>query len=291
MELTGITAQNRDFFKHLAPIELLKRAGTFGYYGIGAAEGERPELVGAGTVLFCIRKDSLQESYATIEWIYVREDLRRQGIGLALLSKMESGIASKGPESICIDLPTHGHEELKELLRKAGYHSAFMEVPFYELSVNAVAGAMSNIPDPDKIENMYPLMDVSLSDIMKSSNRIAQDRYVEDLGVIASQPKDYFEQELSYVHEDKGEADGWILVHDEGNKVFSITSFEGTRDCRIGTMNELFSGCVAATIYKYGKESVFHIPIRSEEELDYLANYVREGQQRIVERFVKPLKS
>ena len=101
MELTGITVQNRDFFKHLAPIELLKRAGTFGYYGIGAAEGKRPELVGTGTILFCIRKDSLQESYATIEWIYVREDLRRQGIGLALLSKMESGIASKGPESIC----------------------------------------------------------------------------------------------------------------------------------------------------------------------------------------------
>ena len=291
MEFTGITKQNRQFFTHLAPADLLKKTGTFGYFGIGAAEGERPKLKGCGVILFRIRKDSTQECYATIEWIYVRKDLRRQGIGSALLSEMERGIAEQGPESLCVDLPAEGHSELKQLLKKFGCRSVLLKIPFYELPVKSAYRAQTESGSKHDDPDLRMLAESGLGLIRRSSKKITNDRFVEDIGFYTSQPEDYFEPELSLVHDNKGETDGWILVHKEGNGVFSIASFEGTEDCGIESMKRLFTCCVDSMIYKYGKKCVIHIPIRSAEEFEHLECYVKSSLQRTVERFAKPLET
>ena len=63
LEFTGITKKNRIFFTHLAPKELLQKAGTYDCFGIGAAQGIRPNLKGRAVLLFCFREDSDGERY------------------------------------------------------------------------------------------------------------------------------------------------------------------------------------------------------------------------------------
>jgi GNAT superfamily N-acetyltransferase len=290
MEYTGITGANRVFFSHIVPMELLEKAGSFGFFGIGAAEGQRPQLKGAAALIFCIREDAQGVLYVTIEWLFVREDLRRQGIAAELLAELEKDIQSRNPESVSIDLPVEGHSDIKGLLKKLGYRSAYMRVPFFELSVREARGRLPEPYGTDDKGDLVPLIESGISEIKRAAKKLYRDRYIEDLGFIVSQPEDYFEPEVSFVHINRGETDGWILVRKEPDDILSIVSFEGTEGASIATMRELLAESMDAMQFKYGNKRILQIPIRSEEELEHLEQYISGGKQRMVERFVKPLE-
>lgn len=125
MKLTRITAKNQGAFMHLLPDESIVTGQ--GRYSIGAVTGRKP----CGVVSF-----GLGDVTAEIDWLYVSEDARRQGIGRLLLDGVRNAIDKTDLMGVSVNYED-GNPELDAFFEALGY-GVFGGEPYYSLTLEDI---------------------------------------------------------------------------------------------------------------------------------------------------------
>lgn len=125
MRLTRITAKNQRAFMHLLPDESI--VTEQGRYSIGVVKDNKP----CGVVSF-----GLGAVVADIEWLYVSEDSRRQGVGRLLLDGVRGAIDKTNLMGLSASYED-GQPELDAFFEALGY-GVFGGESYYSLALKDI---------------------------------------------------------------------------------------------------------------------------------------------------------
>lgn len=105
-----------DHFSGKIPAEVIRNAGVDGYYTIGAIDEAKNLL---GVAQFCVGTGEKGHTEAGLCYIYVEGEVRKRGVGDALLSVVFSVLRKSGIERI---FAFPGKDDvMKSFLRSAGF--------------------------------------------------------------------------------------------------------------------------------------------------------------------------
>ena len=286
MELTAINKQNMCFFGSLGSEDNFYEMSLPLHYGIGAVEGGRPEFIAVGLLCFhVVERDGQDEGYAVIDRICVAENYRRQGVGRSLMEELFKNLREMDVESVLVDLPESGLPDVERFLTAFGYMCEPMESDTYIVSLGTAKKWLGKIPDsyPDDL----PLAEAEDMKLKRTLAQSSRDVYIKGISEILLLPWEDLEKEISIVHRGKKGYDAFALFRRMPSGRLILHYFGGTDEVAYDLMYRVICDAVSMAHLYYRGKTILEIPVRSEQEDEFLHMLFPRINRKRVRRFAR----
>lgn len=220
MEITVVRKENQDAFENLMPRIFWEKE----YFVLGAIE----ENTACGVIAV-----HQEDTFFSIQYIYVEEEFRRRGIGTALLESVHVIAKQCGMDATYCQYAENADTELlmkcfkKNLFSRDENDSPIYKVLFKDLSVKLL-DREPRVSEGD----LLPLSEVA-SGVWKGFKYKLEQLATHEDNIPEIEKKAVYDQEVSFMLEHKGEAEGCILIkRQEDNYVLACL-------CVLGHVNPL----------------------------------------------------
>ena len=284
MKLTSITEQNKDYFRMLCTEDAFAELRLPEHCGIGAVAGERPAYIAVGLLCFhVIERDDVDDGYAVIDSICVAEDYRRQGIGRAMIRELIRNLREMDVESVYIDLPEKGLSDLEHFFTACGFLHEWMESDTYLVSLGTAKEWLGKIPDiyPGDL----PLGEAEVVKLKRTIEESLRDVYIKGVREILLQSWEDLEREVSIVHSGKRGYDAFALFQRMPSGRLILRYFGGTDEVTCDLMHQVICDAITMAHLYYKRKTILEIPVRSEQEDEFLHMIFPQINRRRVRRF------
>jgi ribosomal protein S18 acetylase RimI-like enzyme len=212
MVVTTIAEENRAAFERLMPENLSVRLNREGWFGLGGIHTVDGENRAAGALVFNIEEGSNGDENliaAQIQWLYVAEKFRRQGIAEALLLELFRVLEQANIAHILCDIPMDAaYNELCAYLESWGFTVSLTDVYEAELTAADFAShpAVQNGGDGGGVIPLSKILDAHFRQYLHMMKRLP---YVPDSLSAEIRGKD---ETVSCVCQNNGAVEGALLV-------------------------------------------------------------------------------
>ncbi len=282
MVITTIAEENRAAFERFMPDNLsvrLNREGWFGLGGIHTADGENRA---AGALVFNIEEGSNGDENLTaaqVQWLYVAEKFRRQGIAEALLRELFRVLEQASIAHILCDIPMDAeYNELCAYLESWGFTVSLTDVYEAELTAADFASHPA-VKNGGTADGAVPLSKVPDTLFRQYLNKMKRLPYVPDS--LSEETGDY-DETVSCVCRNNGAIEGALLVQRQAEDL-EVVHFR-TINYDSPAMLRMFRYAVRAAVSKYSMETRVHIVIRSPAAAETLDKLFPGLSPRLVRR-------
>lgn len=220
MEITVVRKENQEAFENLMPRIFWEKE----YFVLGAIE----ENTACGIIAL-----RAENTIFNIQYIYVAEEFRRKGIGTALLESVHEVAKQCGMDVLyCQYAENDDTESLIKCLQKNLFSRDDNDSPIYKVLFKDISVKLLD-REPRVFEgDILPLSDV-ISGVWKSFKYRLEQLAAHEDNIPEIEDKAVYDQEVSFLLERKGEAEGCILIkRQEGNYVLACF-------CVLGHVNPL----------------------------------------------------
>ena len=270
LTLTKLSASNIKSFSDLIPEDIAERISLPGVYGIGIlTAGDRGRLFPMGILLY---STNLQfESYITIEWLFVRESLRRRGYGQKLMEAFCDQAYALSVESISCDLPaTKDSHEAVDFLSALGF-SFTLQIPY------AMEFSLSDMKKHElftkEIKNagLRRIKDIP-DDEIKKALQVTFGRMNGDARQFMQTDLSWYDEEISTAVVYGKKPIAFLLIHRCPSGKLQLLYMRGTSQASAKDFASLVRLSAALIEKTYGQESRIEIVFRSENGLKLFDN-------------------
>ncbi len=137
MTIFSVLLEDSEALKEFFSPEQFDNIGKDGYYTLGAVDDDG---FACGVLQFFVDKDDKGDNSGKLEYIFVPEDFRGDGVGSELMDEYVSVLYSSGIRGGIIELPSDKEDELTGFFMRYGFLFDDDEFPVYTLPLSACTG-------------------------------------------------------------------------------------------------------------------------------------------------------
>ena len=289
LEFTGIGDDQLAYFNGLISLDMTEALHLPETYAIGAIlpkEDEEAVYTPAGIIIFSILRETAQQKPITAEirWLYVDEQLRRQGIASRLLARTAVSLRNAGIRELRCDLPWKRDEDALSRFFTA---KGFLSAPFYGSTIIGTTGSFlsSAAPVDKETPKAKKLSDLPPDSVKRTLEQRFRATDTPNAKWYLSREADWFEPAISRVSVTNGIIGSVLLVHkNPSGTLQALLVREQTR--RTAEQD----GCILDALTEARSAYAFNTPFEftciQEEDLFYLAELFHDCNVRKLTRMV-----
>lgn len=256
MQITKITYENMEAFRHMAPQQLWEpeEDGYFSVGGLWDVPG-REQAVAAGCLIFRVQYELIGERMchvAVLKWLFVEEAYRRNGLAAEMLDEWRRIVSEAGLEAACLRLRTD-QDDLRACLEKHGFvfetqTEQICRMPLAEVSENLQKAETVQLPVSRVCEMREQTLLEGLLVLAQQSEKFRESGYLLPR-------KDAYEQEMSCGTIDSGKLRTLLLMQKQSDIELRIVAFRSFVPNGTKELLALLRTAISRATQKYGSDT------------------------------------
>ena len=280
--ITKLSDSNIESFATLIPPDNRERIRLPFVYGIGIMAKEKgKDYSPVGALMFSVNYQF--RAYVTIEWLFIKEEIRREGYASALLTTFSDQALALRAKSVSCDMPaTKESREMADFLAAHGFSlttqiSYVAELTLSQLKQHKV------FTDDIKETKVTFLKDISDADI-KRGLQVTFGRMNDDARLILDTDISWYDKEVSVAVKRGIRPIAFLLIHRCPDGKLQVIFMRGTKDAGAKEFISMVRASAAAVERIYGPDVRGEIIFRSESGLKLIDKMYYGHQVKLVIR-------